>query len=104
MEFGKLPNVDRVNFGMHPDAAENKDVLGGQPALAFMAYIGPTGYNMKDWVGKWYPAASKDRDFLKAGGVFDDDMIDAYIELKMEEVTRFRMSTHPVEFDMYYSV
>ena len=45
-----------------------------------------------------------DRDFLKAGGVFDDDLIDAYIELKMEEVTRFRMSTHPVEFDMYYSI
>ena len=45
-----------------------------------------------------------DRDFLKAGGVFDDDLIDAYIDLKMEEVTRFRMATHPVEFDMYYSV
>ncbi|MCW8925069.1 MAG: type I glutamate--ammonia ligase [Xanthomonadales bacterium] len=46
----------------------------------------------------------KDRDFLKAGGVFDDDLINAYIALKMDEVTRFRMSTHPVEFDMYYSV
>ena len=49
-------------------------------------------------------ALDADRDFLKAGGVFDDDLIDAYIELKMEEVTRFRMSTHPVEFDMYYSI
>jgi len=45
----------------------------------------------------------RDREFLKAGGVFSDDLIDAYIELKMKEVTRFRMSTHPVEFDMYYS-
>jgi len=45
-----------------------------------------------------------DREFLKAGGVFDDDLIDAYIKLKMNEVTRLRMSTHPVEFDMYYSV
>ncbi len=49
-------------------------------------------------------ALNTDRDFLKAGGVFDDDLIDAYIALKMEEVTRFRMSTHPVEFDMYYSI
>ena len=49
-------------------------------------------------------ALDTDRDFLKAGGVFDDDLIDAYIALKMDEVTRFRMSTHPVEFDMYYSV
>jgi glutamine synthetase len=46
----------------------------------------------------------KDRAFLKAGGVFTDDVIDAYITLKMQEVTRFRMSTHPVEMDMYYSL
>ncbi|MEO8039047.1 MAG: type I glutamate--ammonia ligase [Betaproteobacteria bacterium] len=45
-----------------------------------------------------------DRDFLTRGGVFSNDMIDAYIELKMEEVTTFRMTTHPVEFAMYYSL
>jgi len=49
-------------------------------------------------------ALDADREFLKAGGVFDDDLIDGYIDLKMEEVTKFRMSTHPVEFDMYYSL
>jgi glutamine synthetase len=46
----------------------------------------------------------KDRGFLKAGGVFTDDVIDAYIALKMQEVTRYRMSTHPCEMDMYYSM
>ena len=46
----------------------------------------------------------RDRDFLIRGDVFSSDMIDAYIELKMEEVTRLRMTTHPVEFDMYYSL
>ena len=46
----------------------------------------------------------KDREFLNRGGVFSNDMIDAYIALKMEEVTRFRMTTHPVEYDMYYSL
>ena len=45
----------------------------------------------------------KDRAFLKAGGVFDDDFIDSYIELKMTEVARFEMTPHPVEFEMYYS-
>jgi glutamine synthetase len=49
-------------------------------------------------------ALDADREFLKAGGVFTDDMIDAYINLKMDEVTRLRMTTHPVEFDMYYSL
>ncbi len=48
-------------------------------------------------------ALDSDREFLKAGGVFSDDLIDGYIELKMDEVQKFRMSTHPVEFDMYYS-
>ena len=49
-------------------------------------------------------ALDQDREFLTAGGVFTDDMIDGYINLKMEEVTRFRMTTHPVEFSMYYSL
>jgi len=46
----------------------------------------------------------KDRAFLTAGGVFTDDLIDAYIALKMDEVTRMRMTTHPIEYDMYYSL
>jgi len=45
----------------------------------------------------------KDREFLTRGGVFSNDLIDAYIALKQEEVTRFRMTTHPVEYEMYYS-
>ena len=44
-----------------------------------------------------------DREFLKKGGVMDDDFIDSYIELKMEEVRRLQLHPHPVEFDMYYS-
>ncbi len=45
----------------------------------------------------------KDRAFLKKGGVMDDDFIDSYIELKMEEVMRLQLHPHPVEFDMYYN-
>ncbi|MEE8288842.1 MAG: glutamine synthetase, partial [Nitrosomonadaceae bacterium] len=46
----------------------------------------------------------KDRDFLVRGDVFSNDMLDAYIDLKMEEITRSRMTTHPIEFEMYYSL
>ncbi|GLK67460.1 type I glutamate--ammonia ligase [Hansschlegelia plantiphila] len=46
----------------------------------------------------------KDREFLKKGGVFTDDQIDSFIELKMQEVIRFEHTPHPVEYDMYYSV
>ena len=44
-----------------------------------------------------------DREFLKVGGVFSDDLIDGYIELKRDEVARIRTATHPAEYDMYYS-
>ena len=49
-------------------------------------------------------ALDEDRTFLKAGDVFSDDLIDAYLDLKGENVTRLRMTSHPVEFDMYYSL
>jgi len=49
-------------------------------------------------------ALDKDREFLKAGGVFTDDFIDGYIDLKMQEVTRFRAATHPLEYQMYYAI
>jgi len=48
--------------------------------------------------------APADRTFLTAGGVFTDDLIDSYIKLKNCEITRLRMTTHPVEFEMYYSL
>jgi len=47
-------------------------------------------------------ALDKDRAFLKKGGVFDDDFIDSYIELKTEEVMALQLRPHPVEFELYY--
>lgn len=46
----------------------------------------------------------KDYAFLLEGGVFSKDVIDSYIAVKREEVTRLNMTTHPVEFDLYYSL
>ena len=45
----------------------------------------------------------KDREFLTRGGVFSNEWIDSFIDLKMEEVNKLRMTTHPVEFELYYS-
>jgi glutamine synthetase len=47
-------------------------------------------------------ALDADREFLKKGNVMSDDMIDAYMELKYEELDRFETHPHPVEFDMYF--
>ncbi len=49
-------------------------------------------------------ALDADREFLTAGGVFTDDLIDGYIALKEADIMQLRMTTHPVEFDMYYSL
>ena len=45
----------------------------------------------------------KDRGFLTQGGVFTDDQIDAYIDLKFQEIYNFEHTPHPIEFEMYYS-
>lgn len=70
MDFGKLPAVDGVDFTLAPDPPQNAGVLGGLPARANppAVYLGATGYNMKPWVGRWYPAGTKDRDFLRHYG------------------------------------
>ncbi|MDA0260996.1 MAG: type I glutamate--ammonia ligase [Proteobacteria bacterium] len=49
-------------------------------------------------------ALDADRAFLTAGDVMNDDQIDAYIALRMEEILSFEQATHPIEYEMYYSV
>jgi glutamine synthetase len=55
-------------------------------------------------LGQALEALDKDRAFLKAGGVFSDSLIDGYIALKEGEIARFSKTTHPIEFEMYYSL
>jgi uncharacterized protein YecE (DUF72 family) len=70
MDFGKLPSVDGVDFALPPEPVENRVVLGklrpreGPACL----YIGSTGYNQKEWVGKWYPGGARDAQFLRHYG------------------------------------
>lgn len=54
-------------------------------------------------LGEALVSLDKDRDFLKAGGVFSDDLIDAYIDIKNDEIKTMNASPHPYEFKLYYS-
>lgn len=50
-------------------------------------------------------ALRKDHDFLMEGGVFTEDLIDAWLDLKeTNEVAPFRVYPHPMEYQLYYSV
>lgn len=93
-----MAGLDGIQNKIHPGDAADKDLydLPAEEALAI-----PT---VASSLEQALAALDEDRSFLTAGGVFTDDMIDGYIELKSEEVEKLNMTTHPVEFEMYYSV
>jgi glutamine synthetase len=93
-----MAGLDGVENKIHPGEAASKDLYHLPPEED--AKI-PTVCNSLDQALDYL---NEDRAFLTKGGVFTDAYIDAYLELKTQEVTRFRMTTHPVEFDMYYSL
>ena len=93
-----MAGIDGIQNKIHPGDAADKDLydLPAEEAASI-----PTVASTLEMA---LDALDADRDFLTAGGVFTNDMIDGYIELKIEEVERLNMTTHPIEFDMYYSV
>jgi glutamine synthetase len=93
-----MAGLDGVQNKIHPGEAADKNLYDLPPEED--AKI-PTVCSSLDQA---LEHLDKDREFLTRGGVFTDSMLDAYISLKMEEVTRFRMTTHPIEFEMYYSL
>ncbi|HYP84621.1 type I glutamate--ammonia ligase [Variovorax sp.] len=93
-----MAGLDGIENKIHPGEAATKDLYHLPPEED--AKI-PTVCHSLDQALEYL---DKGRGFLTKGGVFTDAFIDAYIELKMQEVTRFRMAPHPVEFDMYYSL
>ena len=93
-----MAGMDGIQNKTHPGEAMDKDLYDLPPEEE--AEIPQVCYALDQALD----ALKADREYLTKGGVFSDDMLDAYIDLKMEEVTRIRMTTHPVEFDMYYSL
>ncbi|MBE1286167.1 MAG: glutamate--ammonia ligase [Alteromonadaceae bacterium] len=93
-----MAGLDGIKNKIHPGDAADKDLydLPAEEAAAI-----PT---VASSLEEALAALDADREFLTAGGVMSDDSIDAYIALKSEEVEKLNMTTHPVEFDMYYSV
>jgi glutamine synthetase len=93
-----MAGMDGIQNKLHPGEAMDKNLYDLPPVE--LAKIPTVCGSLREAL----TSLDSDRGFLKMGGVFTDDMIDAYIELKMAEVERMEMTPHPVEFDMYYSV
>ena len=90
--------LDGIKNKIHPGEAMDKNLYDLPPEEA--KEIPQVAGSLEEAL----QALDADREFLTAGGVFTNDAIDAYIALRMEENDRVRMTPHPVEFELYYSV
>ncbi|OOE85944.1 glutamate--ammonia ligase [Salinivibrio sharmensis] len=93
-----MAGLDGIKNKIHPGDAMDKDLYDLPAEEA--AEIPTVAESLKEAL----QALDADREFLTTGGVFSDDFIDSYITLKGEDVERIQMTTHPVEFELYYSV
>lgn len=93
-----MAGLDGIQNKIHPGDPVDKDIYELPPEEEKL--IPQVCFSLEQALN----ALDKDREFLTKGGVFTNDLIDAYIGLKMQDVTRIRMTTHPVEFELYYSL
>ncbi|MGF1529614.1 MAG: type I glutamate--ammonia ligase [Candidatus Competibacterales bacterium] len=93
-----MAGLDGIQNKIHPGDAMDKDLYDLAPEEE--REIPQVSYSLEAALA----ALDSDRAFLKAGGVFTDDLIDGYIGLKEEEIMAVKTTTHPVEFMLYYSV
>jgi glutamine synthetase len=92
-----MAGLDGITNRLHPGNAIDKNLYDLPPEE--LKSIPTVSSSLLEAI----ESLDSDREFLKQGGVFTDDQIDAYIELKMEEYDAYRMMPHPIEFDLYYS-
>jgi len=93
-----MAGLDGIQNKIHPGEAMDKDLYDLPPEEE--AELKTVAFSLDQALEE----LDADRDFLLAGDVFNNDLIDGYIALKTEEVQALRMSTHPIEFQMYYSL
>ena len=92
-----MAGLDGIQNKLHPGDAMDKNLYDLPPAE--LAQVPTVCGSLREALD----SLEADMDFLLKGDVFSKDQIEAYIELKWEEVARFEMTPSPVEFDMYYS-
>ena len=92
-----MAGLDGIKNKIHPGEASDKDLYDLPPEE--LADIPTVCGSLREALDE----LKADMGFLTAGGVFTEDQIAGYIDLKMEEVLHYEHTPHPVEFGMYYS-
>ena len=92
-----MAGLDGIKNKIHPGEAMDKDLYDLPPEEA--DNIPQVAFSLEQALD----ALEADHAFLKAGDVFSDDLITAYIALKRSEANKLRVQVHPMEFDLYYS-
>ena len=92
-----MAGLDGIENKIHPGEAMDKNLYDLPPEE--LKDIPTVAGSLRESLA----ALDKDRAFLKKGDVFSDDQINAYIDLKMEELLKWETTPAPVEFKMYYS-
>ncbi len=92
-----MAGLDGIQNKIHPGEAMDKDLYDLPPEE--LAEVPTVCGSLREALG----ALDADRSFLTKGDVFTDDQINAYMDLKWEEIFAFEHAPHPIEFKMYYS-
>lgn len=93
-----MAGLDGIQNKIHPGDALDKNLYDLPPEEA--SQVPQVASSLEEALN----ALEENHDFLLKGGVFTTEQIAAYIQIKRQEVKRLNTTTHPVEFDMYYSV
>jgi uncharacterized protein YecE (DUF72 family) len=65
MDFGKLANVDRIDFTLPKDSPRNARVLQSPRSRELRVYVGAPRWAVKEWVGSLFPLKTPAKDFLR---------------------------------------
>ena len=90
--------LDGVRNKVHPGPPLDKDIYDLPPEE--LKDVPTVCGSLREAIGN----LQADHAFLLKGDVFTRDQLEAYIELKWEEVYNFEHTPHPIEYEMYYSV
>ena len=92
-----MAGIDGIQNRIHPGEPMDKNLYDLPPAE--LAEVPTVCGSLREALD----SLNADYEFLLKGDVFSKDQLDAYVELKWEEVMRWETTPSPVEFDMYYS-